>query len=92
MHAPWTTSYLLASALLVHSRLLLHSRQVQPLIKFWITALLTLLTEFSIALAIWSSARIQTRDSTMRAKYGVELERIFSFLKMMLCPDGMGLY
>ena len=47
---------------------------------------------FSIALAIWSSALIQTWASTMRAKDGVELESIFSFLKMMICPDGMGLY
>ena len=78
--------------LLVHSRLLLHSGQVQPLIKFWITATLTLLTAFTIALAIWSSACIQMRYSTMRSKDRVELERIFSFLKMTLCPDGMGLY
>ena len=48
--------------------------------------------EFSIALAIWSSARIKTWDSPMRAKDKAELERIFSFLKMTLCPDGMGLY
>ena len=75
----------------MHIRLLLHSGQVQPLIKFWITAPLSLLKAFSIALAIWSSARIQTWDSTMRAKDGVELERMFSFLKMTLCPDEMGL-
>ena len=50
---------------------------------------LTLLTAFSIALAIWSSAHMQTRDSTTRAKNRVEVERIFSFLKMTIC---VGLY
>ena len=53
---------------------------------------LTLLMAFSIALAIWSSARIQTQDFTMRAKDEADLERIFSFLKMTPWPVGMGLY
>ena len=45
----------------------------------------------SIALATWSSVRILTQGSTMRAKDAAETERIFSSLKTMPCPDGTDL-